>query len=64
MSDDKTCWTCGHYIIGGGCWKDGGMGEDGWRNVGPNDSCGSWVDELTPGTVCGEMHAVLNEEGE
>jgi hypothetical protein len=48
---DMSCWTCGHYLIGGGCWKDGQMGEEGWKNVSPNDSCNSWVEEGTKGTV-------------
>lgn len=55
MSEDKTCWTCGHWLIGGGCWKDGRMGEEGWRNTGPEDSCEEWVEEGTEGTVTGEM---------
>lgn len=62
MSEDKTCWTCGHYLIGGGCWKDGNMGEEGWRSVSPHDSCAKWVEETTPGTVSGEMFARLNGE--
>lgn len=62
MSEDKTCWTCGHYLIGGGCWKDGSMGEEGWRNVGPNDSCASWVEETTPGTISGIINEMNRKE--
>lgn len=59
---EKTCWTCGNYLIGGGCWKDGNMGEVGWRDVGPNDSCREWVTEKTPGTICGQMWGLNDKE--
>jgi hypothetical protein len=62
MSEDKTCWSCGHYLIGGGCWKDGDFGEDGWRNVGPDDSCEGWVEENTPGTINGAMYEMHSKE--
>jgi hypothetical protein len=66
MSEDKTCWSCGHYLIGGGCWKDGDPGEDGWRNAGPDDSCEGWVEETTPGTINGAMYEMMKfkEEAE
>ena len=47
----KTCWGCGHFLVGGGCWKDGEMLQPGWKNVEPDDTCGSWVPEGTKGTV-------------
>ena len=48
---NKSCWTCGHFLIGGGCWKDGQMGEEGWKDVSPEDICEAWVKEGTEGTV-------------
>jgi hypothetical protein len=47
----KTCWSCGHYLIGGGCWKDGHMGEEGWKDVSPDDCCSEWVPEKSPKTI-------------
>lgn len=64
MSEDKSCWSCGNYLIGGGCWKDGDMGEKGWKDVGPNDSCSAWVDEETPGTIMGFIHENNRKDGE
>ena len=56
----KSCWTCGHYLIGGGCWKDGQMGEEGWKNVDPNDYCEHWTHKDTEGTISGEIKLVDN----
>lgn len=57
--DGKSCWSCGHYLIGGGCWKDGQLGQDGWKDVSPNDCCDSWVPENTEGTINGIIDAEL-----
>lgn len=56
ITANNTCWSCGHFLIGGGCWKDGQMGEEGWKNVSPNDSCEHWVKEGTKGTITGDMN--------
>ncbi|WP_431030036.1 hypothetical protein [Lysinibacillus sp. LZ02] len=39
----KMCWGCGHYLIGGGCWKDGQMLQPGWKDVQPDNTCNSWI---------------------
>lgn len=51
MRMEKSCWTCGHFLIGGGCWKDSNMGEAGRKNVEVDHVCDSWVEEGTKGTV-------------
>jgi hypothetical protein len=60
----KDCWSCGHFLIGGGCWKDGQMGEEGWKNVSPSDSCNEWVPEETIGTISGDILAKSREASE
>ncbi len=55
---DKTCWTCGHWLIGGSCWKDETI-----VNTGPNHSCDSWVEEGADGTVTGDILQSLEEDG-
>lgn len=60
----ENCWSCGHWLIGGGCWKNGQMSEPGWKNTGPNDSCEEWVPEGTEGTITGLIASHNAEEGE
>lgn len=59
---DKSCWSCGHFLIGGGCWKDGQMGEEGWKHVSPNSLCNSWVEEGTKGTITHKINMGLEVE--
>ncbi|MCM3632886.1 hypothetical protein [Paenibacillus camelliae] len=54
-SKGETCWSCGHWLIGGGCWKYGQMHQEGWINSGPNDSCEEWLPEGTEGTITHEI---------
>ncbi|WP_339167058.1 hypothetical protein NSQ24_01355 [Brevibacillus sp. FSL L8-0520] len=60
----ENCWSCGHWLIGGGCWKNGQMSEAGWRDTGPNDSCDEWVAEGTDGTITGLIASHNAGEGE
>lgn len=62
-SQGKDCWGCGHWLIGGGCWKNGQMSEPGWRNTDPDDSCEEWVSEGTEGTITGII-AAHNSSGD
>lgn len=59
---NKECWTCGHFLIGGGCWKDGQINQPGWKDVGPSDVCDEWVTEKTPGTINGDIWAQIEDE--
>jgi hypothetical protein len=55
-ANGDNCWSCGHWLIGGGCWKYGHIGEPGWRDTNPDDSCEEWVPEGTEGTITGLIH--------
>lgn len=52
-TNGNDCWGCGHWLIGGGCWKNGQMSETGWKSTNPDDSCEEWVPEGTQGTITG-----------
>lgn len=45
---DKSCWSCGHWLIGGMCFKNG---EDNIRQTDPDFSCKDWAVEDTEGTI-------------
>jgi hypothetical protein len=60
--DGNECWGCGHWLIGGGCWKNGQMGTTGWFATNPDDSCAEWVEENTVGTITGEIQKHITEE--
>ncbi|MGN4125089.1 hypothetical protein ACMGD3_08765 [Lysinibacillus sphaericus] len=51
---EKTCCSCGHYLIGGGCWKEG---NENLKQVQVDDNCGSWVPENTEGTITCQLKA-------
>ena len=57
---EKSCWSCGHYLIGCGCWKDGQLHQNGWKDVKPDDSCSHWVAEGFKGSVTSCMEEPSN----
>lgn len=48
-----SCWSCGHWVIGGGCFKD----KDNVRPTDHDDYCEDWVKEGSPGTVTSDAEA-------
>lgn len=50
MNEEKSCWTCGHFLIGGGCCI-AGCGSGYWIKVDVDHTCDKWVEEGTKGTV-------------
>lgn len=52
----KTCWTCGHWLIGGGCWEGKSV-----KHTTPEYSCEQWVEEGADGTVTGDIWRGISE---
>lgn len=46
-----TCWSCGHWVIGGGCFRD----KDNVVQTEHDHHCGDWVKEGAPGTITRDM---------
>lgn len=44
----KSCWGCGHWLIGLGCCISG---INTYKQTEPDHSCDKWVEEGAPGTV-------------
>ncbi|MBD1373735.1 hypothetical protein IC620_15420 [Hazenella sp. IB182357] len=57
--ENKVCWSCGHWLIGGGCWKDGVNNR---INTDVDYSCEAWLEEDTPGTITHEVYNTAIEE--
>ncbi|WP_144027720.1 hypothetical protein [Paenibacillus sp. 32352] len=63
-SKGEVCWSCGHWLISGGCWINGHHMNvnKGWMDTNADDSCESWVPEKTPGTITGDIWEHVREE--
>ncbi|MFF5994259.1 hypothetical protein AAGS61_05830 [Lysinibacillus sp. KU-BSD001] len=44
----KSCWSCGHWLIGLGCCFSG---IERYVKTAPEYSCDKWITEGAPGTV-------------
>ena len=53
---NKTCWTCGHWLIGGGCWEGESV-----KHTDPEYTCDKWVEEGADGTVTGDILRGISE---
>lgn len=56
--DEKSCWTCGHFLIGGACFKNG---EKDAQFVEHDYLCDEWVPENTEGTITYEITKHVEE---
>lgn len=45
---DKTCWGCGHWLLGLGCCL---KGINDYVQTEHDQTCDSWIEEGTKGTV-------------
>ena len=62
MSGEKNCWTCGHWLIGGLCYKNG---VDSDYEITAHDYvCDSWVKENAHGTITEYIAKQINENEE
>ncbi|MBG9772403.1 hypothetical protein [Brevibacillus laterosporus] len=59
IDQEKNCWTCSHWLIGGGCWKDafidGAYSQLGVVMTEHDHYCDDWVIEGTEGTIMYEV---------
>jgi hypothetical protein len=53
----RECWSCGHRLMGGGCYEGGRIGHVGTKRVRDHDSCEKWTEYDTPGTINAEQTA-------
>lgn len=56
---DKTCWSCGHWLLGLGCCL---KGTGAYVQTEHDYSCNSWVEEGTKGTVT-DFSEATDEDG-
>jgi hypothetical protein len=47
--NEKSCWTCGYHLIGGGCYLDGTDKPPVVIDL--EYVCNSWIKEGTKGTI-------------
>ncbi|WP_438310867.1 hypothetical protein [Sporosarcina sp. FA9] len=48
---EPTCWSCGHWVLGGGCAEANGA----LIPTEHDHHCEKWVKEGTAGTISAEM---------
>lgn len=57
---EKSCWTCGHWLIGGFCFKNGTDKQH--ENTSHDYVCNKWVAEDIEGTITGMIAENAKEE--
>lgn len=57
----KSCWTCGHWLIGGYCFKNGA--NEPHEKTKHDYVCDEWVEENAEGSITALITKHAEEEG-